>query len=101
MDTIFTASTHDNILFFTNFGRVYKMKGYRVPESNAGSAKGMNIVNLLQISGEERVTAMIPVRQMDQGGKVFFVTRNGTVKRMDLSVVTSGRTLQSNYRLSD
>ena len=91
VDTIFTASTHDNILFFTNFGRVYKMKGYRVPESNAGSAKGMNIVNLLQISGEERVTAMIPVRQMDQGGKVFFVTRNGTVKRMDLSVVNTER----------
>ncbi len=91
VDTIFTASTHDNILFFTNFGRVYKMKGYRVPESSAGSAKGMNIVNLLQISGEERVTAMIPVRQMDQGGKVFFVTRNGTVKRMDLSVVNTER----------
>ena len=91
VDTIFTASTHDNILFFTNFGRVYKMKGYRVPESNAGSAKGMNIVNLLQVSGEERVTAMIPVRQMDQGGKVFFVTRNGTVKRMDLSVVNTER----------
>ena len=91
VDTIFTASTHDNILFFTNFGRVYKMKGYRVPESNAGSAKGMNIVNLLQISGEERVTAMIPVRQMDQGGKVFFVTQNGTVKRMDLSVVNTER----------
>jgi len=91
VDTIFTASTHDNILFFTNFGRVYKMKGYRVPESNAGSAKGMNIVNLLQISGEERVTAMIPVRQMDKGGKVFFVTRNGTVKRMDLSVVNTER----------
>ncbi len=91
VDTIFTASTHDNILFFTNFGRVYKMKGYRVPESNAGSAKGMNIVNLLQISGEEKVTAMIPVRQMDQGGKVFFVTRNGTVKRMDLSVVNTER----------
>ena len=78
-------------MFFTNFGRVYKMKGYRVPESNAGSAKGMNIVNLLQISGEERVTAMIPVRQMDQGGKVFFVTQNGTVKRMDLSVVNTER----------
>ncbi len=91
VDTIFTASTHDNILFFTNFGRVYKMKGYRVPESNAGAAKGMNIVNLLQISGEERVTAMIHVRQMDQGGKVFFVTRNGTVKRMDLSVVNTER----------
>ncbi len=91
VDTIFTASTHDNILFFTNFGRVYKMKGYRVPESNAGSAKGMNIVNLLQISGEEKVTAMIPVRQMDQGGKVFFVTQNGTVKRMDLSVVNTER----------
>ena len=91
VDTIFTASTHDNILFFTNFGRVYKMKGYRVPESSAGSAKGMNIVNLLQISGEERVTAMIPVRQMDQGGKVFFVTQGGTVKRMDLSVVNTER----------
>ena len=91
VDTIFTASTHDNILFFTNFGRVYKMKGYRVPESSAGSAKGMNIVNLLQISGEERVTAMITVRQMDQGGKVFFVTQNGTVKRMDLSVVNTER----------
>ena len=91
VDTIFTASTHDNILFFTSYGRVYKMKGYRVPESNAGSAKGMNIVNLLQISGDERVTAMIPVREIGDGGYVFFVTQNGTVKRMELSVVNTER----------
>ena len=91
VDTIFTASTHDNILFFTNYGRVYKMKGYRVPESSAGAAKGTNIVNLLQISGDERVTAMIPVREIDGESCVFFVTRNGTVKRMLLSVVNTER----------
>lgn len=91
VDTIFTASTHDTILFFTSYGRVYKLKGYRIPESNAGSAKGMNIVNLLQISGDERVTAMIPVRDIQESRCVFFVTRNGTVKRMDLSVVNTER----------
>ena len=91
VDTIFTASTHDTILFFTSYGRVYKLKGYRIPESNAGSAKGMNIVNLLQISGDERVTAMIPVRDIQEDRCVFFVTRNGTVKRMDLSVVNTER----------
>lgn len=91
VDTIFTASTHDTILFFTSYGRVYKLKGYRIPESSAGSAKGMNIVNLLQISGDERVTAMIPVRDIQEDRCVFFVTRNGTVKRMDLSVVNTER----------
>ena len=91
VDTIFTASTHDNILFFTSYGRVYKLKGYRIPESSAGAAKGMNIVNLLQISGDERVTAMIPVRNMEQDRCVFFVTRFGTVKRMELSTVNTER----------
>ena len=90
-DTIFTASTHDTILFFTSFGRVYKMKGYRVPESNAGASRGMNIVNLLQISGEERVTAMIPVREIKEDQFVFFVTRKGVVKRMALSTVNTER----------
>ena len=91
VDTIFTASTHDQILFFTSFGRVYRLKGYQVPESSR-TAKGMNIVNLLQLTGEEKVTAMIHVREMEQeDAYIFFATKNGTVKRVALSVLNTAR----------
>lgn len=88
--TVFTASTHDYILFFTNIGRVYKLKGYQVPESTRG-AKGMNLVNLLQIEGEESVTAMIAVPEFEENSYVFFATKNGTVKRMPLLTLKTAR----------
>jgi DNA gyrase subunit A len=81
--TVFTASTHDNILFFTNFGRVYKKKGYLIPESGR-QAKGTNIINILPLQPGEKVSAMI--RMLDFGEQVYivFITKGGTVKRMEL-----------------
>lgn len=85
VETIFTASTHDYILFFTNFGRVYRQKGYNIPEAGR-TAKGTNIVNLLPIEQGERVNAMISVRELDTDKEyLVMVTKNGTVKRMCLS----------------
>ena len=80
VETVFTASTHDSILFFTNTGRVYTCKGYRVPEAGR-SARGSNIVNILPIDAGEKVSAMIAARGMDDGSYLVFVTRDGTVKR--------------------
>ncbi len=90
IDTLFTASTHDYILFFTNLGRVHRLKGYQIPESSR-TAKGMNIVNLLQMEGEEKITAMIPVRNFEEGMFVFFVTRSGVVKRIALPMLNTAR----------
>ncbi len=90
VDTIFTASTHDYVLFFTNFGKVQRLRGYQVPESSR-TAKGMNIVNLLQLEGGEKITAMIPVREFDEDHFIFFATRRGTVKRISLSLLQTAR----------
>ena len=81
-ETVFTASTHDNILLFTNRGRVYIKKGYQIPEAGR-NARGTNIVNILQIEKEEKISAMICGRGVDTGSYLVFVTRNGTVKRME------------------
>jgi len=88
--TIFTASTHDHILFFTNFGRVHRLKGYQIPESSR-TAKGMNIVNLLQLETGEQVSAMIPIREFAEGAYVIFATRQGTVKRVSLTQLQTAR----------
>ena len=89
VDTIFTASTHDNILFFTSRGRVLRLKGYQIPESSR-TAKGMNIINLLQMESGERVSAMIHVKEFDERF-VFFITRSGTVKRTALKALDTAR----------
>ncbi len=81
---IFTASTHDTILFFSNRGKVYKLKGYQIPETGR-SAKGMNIVNLLELEQDEAITAMIPIQDFDEDRFLFFVTKWGIVKRIVLS----------------
>jgi DNA gyrase subunit A len=81
VETVFTASTHDNILFFTSAGRVYVRKGYRIPEAGR-SAKGTNIVNILPLQPEERINAMIHARDYAEDAYLVFVTRNGTVKRL-------------------
>lgn len=80
---IFTASTHDHILFFTNKGKVYKMKGYQIQESSR-TAKGQNIVNLLEVESDEKITAMFPIREFEEDKYMVFVTRQGTVKRVML-----------------
>lgn len=91
VDTLFTASTHDHILFFTNAGRVYRKKGYQIPESSR-TAKGTNIVNILPLEDGERVTAMIHRRENDENGYLFMATRQGTVKRLELSAIQNIRT---------
>ena len=80
VEEIFTCSTHDRIMFFTSFGRVYCLKGYEIPESNR-QAKGMNIVNLLQLFEGEKVTAMIPMKRLDEEGYFTMVTQKGISKR--------------------
>ena len=81
---IFTASTHDTILFFSDRGKVYKLKGYQIPETGR-SAKGMNIVNLLELDPEEKITAMFPIQEFADDKFLFFVTREGITKRIVLS----------------
>ncbi len=81
VETMFTCSTHDYVAFFTNAGRMYRLKGYEIPEGSRTS-KGMNIVNLLPITQEEKVSAMIRVRPEEDDDKyVCMVTRNGIIKR--------------------
>ena len=82
--SLFAASTHDTILFFTTLGRVYKLKGYEVPESSR-IAKGTNVVNLLPLMSGEKVNAMIRVESFEQEGYLVMATRNGTVKKTALA----------------
>ncbi|HBA93867.1 MAG TPA: DNA gyrase subunit A [Ruminococcaceae bacterium] len=80
---MFTCSTHDEILIFTNMGKVFKLKGYQIPESSRTS-KGMNVINLLQIEQDERVTAMVKVPKDSDREYLCMVTRNGVIKRTAL-----------------
>ena len=91
VDTVFTASTHDYILFFTNRGRCYRKKGYLIPEAGR-TARGVNIVNFIQGEKDEHVNAMLHVREMDDDSFLVFATRSGTVKRMPLSALRNIRT---------
>ena len=90
VETVFTASTHDHVLFFTNLGKVLRLKGYMIPEASRTS-KGSNIVNLLQLEGGERVTAMIPIKEFCDEAYVFFATKQGVVKRTHLSDLHTAR----------
>ena len=81
VDTVFTASTHDYILFFTSKGRVFIKKGYNIPEAGR-NARGTNIINIIQTENGEKISAMIRGRGMGDDGYLVFVTKRGTVKRM-------------------
>lgn len=81
---IFTGSTHDTILFFSDRGKVYKLKGYQIPETGR-TAKGMNIVNLLELDPDEKITAMFPIKEFAGDKYLFFVTKKGIAKRIVLS----------------
>ncbi len=89
VETVFTASTHDYILFFTNFGRVYRKKGYQIPEAGR-TARGTNIVNIIPVEPGEKVGAMLHVRELGDM-YIFMVTRNGTVKRLPLDAIKNIR----------
>ncbi len=84
-DTIFVGRTHDYMLFFTTRGRVFRLKGYQIPEAGR-TAKGTNIVNLLEIEKDERISSMLHYSADQEESKyLFMVTKNGTVKRVNLS----------------
>ena len=90
VDTVFTASTHDYILFFTDTGKVYRKKGYQIPEAGR-TARGTNLVNVLPIEQDEKVTAMIHLREFPEDRYLVMVTRSGTVKRIQLSSIYTAR----------
>lgn len=83
VEQIFTTSTHDNLLFFTTRGVVYRLKAYQIPEAGR-QAKGTAIVNLLPLEPGEKITSMIPVREFSDGDYLTFFTKNGTIKKTDL-----------------
>ena len=87
---LFIASTHDYLLFFTNLGRVHRRKGYLIPEAGR-TAKGTNIVNILPLENGERVTAMLLTREFTNNEYLMMVTRNGTVKRLQLDEAYTAR----------
>lgn len=90
VNDLFVMNSHDYILFFTNFGRVYRLKCYEVHEGSRTS-KGMNIANLLPISPEERVTSLIKVSEFDESKYLIMVTKNGTIKRTSLNAFDTAR----------
>ncbi len=79
------TSTHDMLLFFTDTGRVFRLKAYQIPESSR-TARGMAIVNLLALEADEKIQTMIAIRDPEEGGYLSFVTRNGQVKRTELQL---------------
>ncbi|MEG0853353.1 MAG: DNA gyrase subunit A [Angelakisella sp.] len=83
-EELFVCSTHDYVLFFTNRGKMYRVKGYEIPESSR-TGKGNHVVNLLPLEKDEKITAMIRVSEMDEDSFLVMVTRDGTIKRTQLS----------------
>ena len=90
VENIFTCSSHDFILFFTNKGRMYKIKGYRIPESGR-QAKGMAIVNLLALEEGEKVTATIPISEFSEDKYLSMITKEGFVKKTRLDEYDTNR----------
>jgi len=90
VEHLLNTSTHDTILFFTSKGRVFRTKGYQVPEFSR-TAKGLPIINLLGVDKEEKVTAMIPVGEFEEDKYFFFVTENGIAKRTPVSAFANIR----------
>ena len=89
-ETMFTCSTHDYVMFFTSTGRTYRMKGYEIPEGSRTS-KGMNIVNLLSVETDEKISAMIRVPEIEGDQYLVMVTRKGIVKRTRLDAYKNVR----------
>ena len=83
IEELLMMNTHHYLMFFTNTGKVYRLKGYEIPEASR-TARGTAIVNLLQLAPEEKITAMIPVKEYKQGKYLFMVTRKGIVKKTPL-----------------
>lgn len=90
MKDMFMVSTHDFILFLTNTGRIYKLKGYEIPESGR-TARGMAIVNLLQLQPGEKISAMVQMREFEDDKYLIMATRKGTIKKTPISAYTNIR----------
>ncbi len=91
IETLFTASSHAQILFFTSLGKVYKIKGYRIPEASR-TARGTNIVNVLPLDPGEKVSAMVHADDiLEEGKHIILITKQGTMKRMELSILKNIR----------
>jgi len=90
VETLFTTSTHNFIMFFTSKGRVYRLKAYEIPVAGR-QARGTAIVNLLQMNAEEKITAVIPVAEYNEGTYLFLATKLGFVKKTDLMEYNSAR----------
>ncbi|MBO4815492.1 MAG: DNA gyrase subunit A [Clostridia bacterium] len=87
---IFTASTHDTILFFSNKGKLYRLRGYEVPEAGR-TARGTAIVNLLSLDAGEKISAVIPIQNFAEGKYLLFATKNGIIKKTPLAEYNSAR----------
>ena len=90
VNELFIINSHDYVLFFTNFGRVYRLKCYEIHEGSRTS-KGTNIANLLPISADERVTSMIKVTAFEENKYLIMVTKHGVIKRVDLNAFNTAR----------
>lgn len=90
VEHLFITTTHQFLLFFTNKGKVYRLKVYEIPEAGR-QAKGTAIVNLLSINGDEKITAVIPIREYSEGLYLFTATRNGIVKKTSLAEYDTNR----------
>ncbi len=88
--SLFVASTHDMLMFFSNTGRVHRRKGYLIPEAGR-TARGTAIVNVLPLDPEEKITAMLLTREMEEDAYLVMVTRNGTVKRLEMKTLDTNR----------
>ena len=80
IEDLLMTSNHDNLMFFTNFGRVYRLKAYEIPEAGR-TARGTAIINLLQLNPGERISAMIPFKDYDENNNLFMVTKKGIIKK--------------------
>ncbi len=90
MKDMFMVSTHDYILFLTNTGRIYKLKGYEIPEAGR-TARGMAIVNLLQLQPGEKISAMVQMREFEDNKYLIMATKNGTIKKTPINAYTNIR----------
>lgn len=90
VEHIFITSTHNNLLFFTNLGRAYKLKGYELPDAGR-SAKGTNLVNLLPLNPGEKIQAVMPVKEFAEGSYLVMATKEGIIKKTDLTEFSSIR----------
>ena len=84
VEELFMTSTHHYIMFFTNTGRVYRLKGYEIPEASR-TARGTAIINLLQLMPDEKITAMIPIDEYKEGQYLFMATKKGLVKKTPIT----------------